>query len=128
MSYWTDLRTPTERELFVGLYDLTQYTVFSERTAPSRVLEVITGYHGLVNALLEEAGGILIKPIGDGGLFAFPAEQTDAAVEAIEDILAKGDAWLAQQGYPGGARCRPCRPRRHWTHCIAGPGVARHHR
>ncbi len=104
MSYWTDLRTPTELELFVGKYDLSQYTVFCERTQPARALELVTSYHGLVNARLEEAGGILIKPIGDAGLFAFPAEATDTAVETVEDILEQGDAWLTRESYPGRAR------------------------
>jgi hypothetical protein len=104
MSHWTELHTPTECELFVGIYDLTQYTVFSERTEPLRLLEVVANYHALINKIIEAAGGILIKPIGDAGLFAFPAEETDAAVTAIETMLDEGDAWLANEGYPGRAR------------------------
>jgi adenylate cyclase len=104
MSFWTELRTPTERELLVGIYDLTQYTLFSERTAGMRVLEIMAGYHGLIARIIEDAGGIFIKPIGDAGLFAFPAEQADEAVNAIHVMLDKGDAWLAAEGYPGRAR------------------------
>ena len=104
MSYWTELRTPTERELLVGIYDLTQYTLFSLRTAEMRLLEIMTGYHALIAKTIEDAGGIFIKPIGDAGLFAFPAEHADKAVEAIQLMLDDGDAWLSREGYPGRAR------------------------
>lgn len=103
MSYWTELRTPAELDLFVGIYDLTKYTLYSERTDPLRLLELVTAYHALANDMIEDAGGILIKPIGDAGLFAFQAEDTDSAVETIEAILEKGDAWLEAKGYPGRA-------------------------
>src|SRR5262245_27453245 len=104
MSYWTELRTPTERELVVGMYDLTQYTLFSLRMPDARVLEVMTGYHALVAKIIEDAGGIYIKSIGDAGLFAFTTEDSDAAITAIEDFLEHGDAWLAAEDYPGRAR------------------------
>ncbi|MEQ9447327.1 MAG: adenylate/guanylate cyclase domain-containing protein [Rhodospirillaceae bacterium] len=103
MSYWTDLRTPTELELFVGIYDLTKYTLYSERTEPLRLLELVAAYHALANNMIEDAGGILIKPIGDAGLFAFQAAEADTAVETIETLLEKGDAWLEAEGYPGRA-------------------------
>lgn len=104
MSYWTELRTPTERELIVGMYDLTQYTLYSLRTPELRTLEVMTGYHALAAKIIENMGGIFIKPIGDAGLFAFPIEQADDAIIAVECFLDQGDAWLAAEDYPGRAR------------------------
>jgi len=104
MSYWADLRTPTEAELLVGIYDLTQYTLFSERTPVLRLLDVMAGYHHLLAQMIEEAGGLFIKTMGDAGLFAFPAEDADVAVNAIHKMLEDGDTWLTAQGYPGRAR------------------------
>lgn len=104
MSYWTELRTPTEVELLVGIYDLTQYTVFSERTPVSRLLDVMAGYHRLLAGIIEDAGGLFIKTMGDAGLFAFPAAQADDGVRSIHKMLDDGDAWLKTQGYPGRAR------------------------
>ena len=61
MSYWTDLRTPTEAELLVGIYDLTQYTLYSERTPVLRLLDVMAAYHRLLAQMIEDAGGLLLK-------------------------------------------------------------------
>src|SRR5690242_12188573 len=71
MSYWTDMRTPTEAELVVGMYDLTNYTAFGQRATPLEVLDVMTRYHAFAGQLFHAAGGILIKTAGDAGLFAF---------------------------------------------------------
>ena len=78
--------------------------MFSERTEPLRLLEVVTGYHACTADIIDDAGGLLIKPIGDARLFAFPAEETGAVVGAIETLLDEGDAWLAREGYPDRAR------------------------
>ncbi len=104
MSAWTDLRTPAEMDLVVGLYDLTQYTLFSERTEPVPLLELMAGYHALIADIIECAGGVFIKPIGDAGLFAFRAEDADKAVDTALRALEEGDAWIAREGYPGRAR------------------------
>jgi len=104
MSTWTTLRTPTEKELVVGIYDLTQYTIFSERTSPLRLLEMMAGYHALIAGIIEDAGGVFIKPIGDAGLFAFFAEDADTAVHAVYRCFDEGDAWLQREGYPGRPR------------------------
>jgi hypothetical protein len=34
MSFWTELRMPTERELLVGFYDLAGYIELGPSTAP----------------------------------------------------------------------------------------------
>jgi hypothetical protein len=34
MSFWTQLRIPTERELLVGFYDLAGYMRHAEKTPP----------------------------------------------------------------------------------------------
>ena len=104
MSYWTDLPLPTERELVVGLYDLRGYTAYCDGAEALRALDVIAGYHAFVGGIIAAAGGLLIKAIGDAGLFAFPAEHADPAVATTFRVQSEGDAWLVRQGYPGGAR------------------------
>src|SRR5215813_5830269 len=44
MSFWTDLRTPSEQELLIGFYDLSGYMRFAETTEPSHLLELMAGY------------------------------------------------------------------------------------
>lgn len=101
MSTWTELRVPTELELVVGLYDLRGYTVYCQRTEPLRALDVMTRYCALAGKIIHAAGGLLIKPIGDAGLFAFAGDQADAAVLAVKELQAVGDPWLAAENYRG---------------------------
>ena len=104
MSWWTDMRLPAERELVVGFYDLRNYTAFCERADAMRVLDVMTRYHALCSDVVQQEGGYFVKTIGDAGLFVFPVEAADAAVDAAFSIQSRGDAWLAGEGYPGKVR------------------------
>lgn len=104
MSYWTDLRLPTERDLVVGIYDLIGFAGYCQRTEPTRALDLIARYCALAGGIVHRAGGLLIKPIGDRGLFAFPGDQADAAAEAVKELRSVGDLWLASENYTGRVR------------------------
>jgi class 3 adenylate cyclase len=99
MSAWTQLRLPTERECLVGFYDLTGYTKFSAAHEPGQVLDLMAGYFTLTGRIIAEAGGKLIKTLGDAGLAVFFAEDADVGVRAMRRVQADGDAWLAERGY-----------------------------
>jgi class 3 adenylate cyclase len=99
MSFWTELRVPTEHELLIGFYDLSGYTRYAEHTEPTQMLSTMTGYFALTGQIVKDAGGRLIKTLGDAGLAAFPAELADAGVRALQSVQTKGDDWLAHQGY-----------------------------
>jgi hypothetical protein len=44
MSFWTQLRMPTERELLVGFYDLAGYMRHAEKSEPQALLATMAGY------------------------------------------------------------------------------------
>jgi adenylate cyclase len=104
MSAWTSLRVPAAYELVVGIYDLRNYTAYCERTDALRALDVMTRYCALAGKIIHDAGGLLIKPIGDAGLFVFSGDSADAAVTAAKTLQTVGDPWLAGEGYPGRVR------------------------
>jgi class 3 adenylate cyclase len=104
MSYWTELRLPTERELVVGLYDLTAYTAYCLQTPPGQALDLMTRYCAMSADIIHGAGGWFVKAIGDAGLFAFPPELADAAVSAVLKLQDTGDPWLARENYNGRVR------------------------
>jgi len=103
MSYWTDLPVPTERELVIGFHDLTGFMRQADKAEPLDLLALMAGYFGLTGRIVEDAGGRLIKTIGDAGLVAFPADGVDAAVRAMQAVQAEGDAWLAQHDFKSAA-------------------------
>jgi class 3 adenylate cyclase len=103
MTFLRDVSTPTERELVVGIYDLTGYTRFCERAEPLRAFDLMMRYTAVAARIVDEAGGRFIKPMADAGLFAFPLDAADAAVTAVLRLQAEGDPWLAAAGYDGRA-------------------------
>ena len=99
MSFWTQLRMPTERELLVGFYDLAGYMRHAEKTPPQDLLATMTGYFARTGQIVGDAGGRLIKTLGDAGLVAFPAEAADAGVLALRSVQSAGREWLGQRGF-----------------------------
>jgi class 3 adenylate cyclase len=99
MSYWTDLRLPCEQELLIGFYDLTGFSRFLEATEPGPLLEVMSGYFSLTGRIIADAGGRLVKTMGDAGLVAFPAALADFGVRTLQTVQAQGSDWLASHGW-----------------------------
>ena len=99
MSFWTELRMPTERELLVGFYDLAGYMRHAEKTEPQELLATMAGYFARTGQIVGDAGGRLIKTLGDAGLVAFPAEAVDAGVLALRSVQSTGREWLGQHGF-----------------------------
>ena len=107
---------PTERELLIGFYDLGGYMRYAERPS-RRDCSTMAGYFALTGQIVQDAGGRLIKTLGDAGLVAFPAEAADAgvlalAVRAIDGSRVARPAWLdgyRRQAAPGTRRDRPGR-------------------
>ncbi len=99
MSFWTDLRLPAEHELLVGFYDLRGFMRFAEATGPRPLLDLMTGYFACTGKIVADAGGRLIKTLGDAGLVAFPADRVDAGVQAVRALQSTGRDWLGARGF-----------------------------
>jgi class 3 adenylate cyclase len=99
MSFWTDLRVPTEQELLIGFYDLRGYMRYAETAEPRQLLDIMSGYFAVTGQIIQDAGGRLIKTLGDAGLAAFPADLVDTAVGAFQSLQSQGRDWLAERNY-----------------------------
>lgn len=99
MSFWTELRMPTEHELLVGFYDLAGYMRHAEKTPPQELLSMMAGYFAVTGQIVGDAGGRLIKTLGDAGLVAFPPEAVDDGVQAMRSLQSAGRDWLAGRGW-----------------------------
>ena len=90
---------PIEGAMLVAFVDLTGYAGLAARTpAPRDLLGLMNAYFELVGDIIEPAGGIVVKCIGDAALIVFSIDQADAGVQALYRLKEQGDAWLAQQG------------------------------
>ena len=99
MSFWMDLRLPCEQDLLIGFYDLTGYMRQAEASEPLPLLDLFSGYFALTGKIIDDAGGRLIKTMGDAGLVAFPAALADAGVRTLQAVQAQGREWLASHGW-----------------------------
>jgi class 3 adenylate cyclase len=51
--------------------------------------------------MISKSGGVLVKAIGDGGMFAFPSDNPDNVISKLKKIQLNCDTWLSDYGYPG---------------------------
>jgi adenylate cyclase len=74
--------------------DLENFTTVSERAVPSRLLEVLNGYHALLVKYIKSNGGTVDKFLGDGimALYNTPLPQDDHALRAVKTALNIRDA------------------------------------
>jgi len=86
------ITTPTEIDKLVGFFDLTLYNRYTQKTGDLDLLALLTAYFDLTGGIIEDAGGLLIKTIGNASLAAFRGKDTDAGVNVF--LSTEGDAWL----------------------------------
>jgi len=99
-----DLRVLTECDetvVIVGFFDLTGYAKWSEERPPRELLDLAIALFKRTGRTIADAGGQLVKAIGDAGMFVFPADDPDRAVRALQTMKRDCDTWLAKRGYPG---------------------------
>ncbi|HLN24080.1 MAG TPA: adenylate/guanylate cyclase domain-containing protein [Patescibacteria group bacterium] len=98
MSFWTELRLPAQCEALVAFYESHWLNQYAEKVGAAEVLSVLSGYFAVTGQIIKDAGGKLIKTMGDNGLAVFPADVADNGVLALRDVQKHGEAWLAQRG------------------------------
>jgi class 3 adenylate cyclase len=59
----------------------------------------MAGYFARTGQIVGDAGGRLIRTLGDAGLVAFPADAADAGVLALRSVQSAGREWLGQRGF-----------------------------
>ncbi len=90
----------SEAEVIVGFFDLMGYAKWCEGRPPREVLEFAAALFTHTGGAIAQADGVLVKAIGDAGLFVFPAEDPDRAVRALRQMKRACDAWLSERDYP----------------------------
>lgn len=89
----------TEVPLLVAFTDFTRFAAQAARLEDAKVARVIADYYELAGAALTEAGGRIVKFIGDATLAVFPADAADAGVLALLDLKEASDRFMAGQDW-----------------------------
>lgn len=73
---------PVASDRTVLFSDVLSFTTFTETLSPAAVMDILDHYYYAFTARLMAAGGEIMRLNGDGIAASFPAQSTDAAVEA----------------------------------------------
>lgn len=86
--------SPVHRRLVLVVARVTESTRAAARHGDEAFFEALQDYGDLANGIVEEAGGRLIKLMGDGVLAVFPGDAGPSAVGACERLQSAGtDLW-----------------------------------
>ena len=68
---FTDIKSPKEMNLLISFADLTLFTkaVRSNNASSKQVFDVLSKFYDLTGAIMDKAGGKVVKFIGDFGYF-----------------------------------------------------------
>jgi len=106
--------------LLVAFADLTHFAAECSRTDDPRVAEVMDTYYELVSSRVREAGGRVVKFMGDAALIVFAEEDADRGTVALLDLKGEVDSHFAALGW----QCRLV-VKVHFGTVVAGPYGAR---
>ena len=75
--------------LTIAFSDIEEFTALTERLGEQRAHEILRAHNAIVRAQVAEHGGLIIKSVGDGFMFAFPdARRGMECAIAIQRALA----------------------------------------
>ena len=123
MRSFTDTQELQEMNLLVSFCDIKGFFGFCQRLSPLEIATFLDEFYELVSDIIEEAGGQVIKFLGDAALIIFAEEDVNQGVVALKKLQDESDAWLK-------ARNTPCRNiiKAHFGPVAYGPVGKRHHK
>jgi adenylate cyclase len=117
--------TRSETPLLVVFVDLTRFAAQSQRVDDVELADTIDAYYEQVGALVQQAGGRVVKYLGDGVLIVFDEGRVDRGVEMLLGLKDSVDQTMARRGWEC---CLVVKA--HFGTAIAGPfglAGAKHH-
>lgn len=81
-----DLNNPLETELVVIFFDLTDWMRLFEHHEDSEATQFLDQFYSETGDLVIQAGGQVVKFMGDSGLAIFPPDKIEAAISAMQEL------------------------------------------
>ena len=91
---------PTETEAMVVFADLARFYRVARGMGDRELFDWMSAYFEMAGDIVEGAGGVVIKTIGDALLVVFPEECVDCGVLALVELQSRTSQWMEERGYP----------------------------
>jgi adenylate cyclase len=88
MEYKTMTR-PTECRMVVAMVDIAGFYQAIRDKSNRQLFSMLDQFYELIGTVIENAGGTVVKFIGDGAFMVFPGDQAAPAVAALRTLQAK---------------------------------------
>ncbi len=96
MRNFKEITNVQEMNLLVGFFDLSNFARYVGRP-PIEMLTMLNDYYELVGDIIEEAGGTIVKFMGDAALIIFDENLVNEGVIALKKLQTVGDKWLVER-------------------------------
>jgi adenylate cyclase len=94
------LTAPADLDLLVSFCDLTLFSRYAQNRSSRETFDFLSDYYEFLGGVIEEAGGLVVKFMGDASLIVFDEAQADKGIGALLRLKTEGDAWMADRGAP----------------------------
>ena len=81
-----DLRQPQEEQLIIAFTEVPGFSKACRSQTDAAMVETLQRYYEIVVRAVENAGGMVVKFIGDASLVVFPTDRAADAVAALHHI------------------------------------------
>ena len=97
-----DSSNPVSTEMLVSFFDMTGFAkaIAESNFAEAELYSILSSYYEFIGNIIEPAGGMVIKFMGDAALVVFPSEKTEEGVMALIKVKTDGDRWLKERKLP----------------------------
>lgn len=89
-------------EALIGMYDINGFARIARANSDIDTLALIQSVCAAAHRRISDAGGLIVKYIGDAALFAFPDERADEATSRLFDLKEELEKLIQERGFSNG--------------------------
>jgi adenylate cyclase len=117
---YESITEPTECRMIIAVADVAGFAAMCKTTSDLDVFKALDEFDELVGEVVSNAGGRVLKCIGDAPLMLFPEENAKEAIAALQDLKERAQSlWssfdqtcsVRVKAHVGPVACGPLGPR-----------------
>lgn len=93
-----NIASPIECRAVFATADITGFAKASQSKSNREVFDLLTEFYEIVGGIVDEAGGKVVKFMGDAPLMIFPEDRAKQAVAALRSLTEKSSSCVSRFG------------------------------